>query len=116
MGTLDYIAPEQIEGGGNVDGRADLYSLGCAAFELLSGEPPFRRGRGLALIKAHLSEPVPPLTARRPDLPPAVDRVLAGAMAKSPDERYATCAQFATDLGRALGRCGTRCRWHRRRC
>jgi serine/threonine protein kinase len=102
VGTLDYIAPEQIEGS-NVDGRADLYSLGCAAFEMLSGEPPFRRGRGLALINAHLSEPVPLLTARCPDLPPAVDRVLAGAMAKSADDRYATCAEFATDLGRALG-------------
>jgi serine/threonine protein kinase len=102
VGTLDYIAPEQIEGR-NVDGRADLYSLGCAAFELLSGEPPFRRGRGLALINAHLSEPVPSLTALRSDLPPAVDHVLASAMAKSPDDRYATCAEFATDLGRALG-------------
>jgi serine/threonine protein kinase len=102
VGTLDYIAPEQIEGRG-VDGRADLYSLGCAAFELLSGEPPFRRGRGLALIGAHLSEPPPPVTAQRPDLPAAVDAVLAAAMAKSPDERYDTCAEFATHLGRALG-------------
>ena len=101
VGTLDYIAPEQIEGR-SLDGRADLYSLGCAAFELLSGEPPFRRGRGLALIGAHLSEPPPPVTAQRPDLPPGVDAVLAAAMAKSPDERYATCAEFATDLGRAL--------------
>jgi serine/threonine protein kinase len=102
VGTLDYIAPEQIEGRG-LDGRADQYSLGCAAFELLSGEPPFRRGRGLALISAHLTEPPPALTGQRPDLPAAVDGVLAAAMAKSADERYATCAQFAADLGRALG-------------
>ncbi len=102
VGTLDYIAPEQIDGH-HVDGRADLYSLGCATFELLSGTPPFRRGPGLALITAHLSEPPPSLTARRGDLPAAVDRVLAAAMAKSPDDRYATCAQFATDLGRSLG-------------
>jgi serine/threonine-protein kinase len=101
VGTLDYIAPEQIDGIA-VDGRADLYSLGCAAFELLSGMPPFRRGRGLALIKAHLSEPPPSLTAHRASLPPAVDRVLARAMAKSPDERYATCAEFAVELGRSL--------------
>jgi serine/threonine-protein kinase len=102
VGTLDYIAPEQIDGR-DVDGRADQYSLGCAAFELLSGTPPFRREQGLAMITAHLTEPPPSLAARRSDLPPAVDRVLAGAMAKSPDERYPTCSQFAADLGRALG-------------
>ncbi len=102
VGTLDYIAPEQIDGR-DVDGRADQYSLGCAAFELLSGTPPFRREQGLAMITAHLTEPPPSLAARRSDLPAAVDRVLAGAMAKSPAERYPTCSQFATDLGRALG-------------
>ena len=102
VGTLDYIAPEQIDGR-DVDGRADQYSLGCAAFELLSGAPPFRREQALAMITAHLAEPPPRLTARRGDLRPAVDSVLAGAMAKSPGERYPTCAQFAADLGRALG-------------
>jgi hypothetical protein len=102
VGTLDYIAPEQIDGH-NVDGRADQYSLGCAAYELLSGTPPFRRDQGLAMITAHLSEPPPSLAARRGDLPTAVDRVLAAAMAKSPDERYVSCEQFAADLGRALG-------------
>jgi serine/threonine protein kinase len=102
VGTLDYIAPEQIEGRG-LDGRADQYSLGCAAFELLTGEPPFRRGRGLALISAHLTEPPPVVTGQRPDLPTAVDGVLTAAMAKPADGRYASCAQFAADLGRALG-------------
>jgi Protein kinase domain len=101
VGTLDYIAPEQIEGTG-VDGRTDLYSLGCAAYELLSGTPPFS-SEGIALLRAHLSEPPPPVTAQRHDLPAAVDAVLAAAMAKSPRERYATCTQFATNLGRALG-------------
>jgi serine/threonine protein kinase len=102
VGTLDYIAPEQIDGR-DVDGRADQYSLGCAAFELLSGAPPFRREQALAMITAHLAEPPPRLTARRGDLRLAVDSVLAGAMAKSPGERYPTCALFAADLGRALG-------------
>jgi serine/threonine protein kinase len=102
LGTLDYIAPEQLEGHG-LDGRADLYSLGCAAYELLSGRPPFRPAQGLALIRAHLSERPPALTAERPDLPPAVDWVLARAMAKSPGERYLTGAEFAADLGRSLG-------------
>jgi serine/threonine protein kinase len=102
VGTLDYIAPEQVEGH-DLDGRADLYSLGCAAYELLSGWPPFRPAQGLALIRAHLSQRPPALTAQRPDLPAAVDWVLARAMAKSPDERYLTCAEFAADLGRSLG-------------
>jgi Protein kinase domain len=102
VGTLDYIAPEQIDGR-DVDGRADQYSLGCAAFELLSGAPPFRREQALAMITAHLAEPPPRLAARRGDLRPVVDSVLAAAMAKSPGERYPTCAQFAADLGRALG-------------
>ncbi len=101
VGTLDYIAPEQIDGR-HIDGRADEYSLACAAFELLAGTPPFRREQAFALIAAHLSEPPPALTARRPDLPPMVDRVLAAAMAKSPADRYATCSEFADDLGRAL--------------
>jgi serine/threonine protein kinase len=102
VGTLDYIAPEQIDGR-NIDGRADEYSLGCAAYELLAGSPPFRREQAFALIAAHLSEPPPTLTSRRPDLPPMVDRVLAAAMAKSPADRYPTCMDFADDLGRALG-------------
>jgi serine/threonine-protein kinase len=102
VGTLDYIAPEQIEGQA-VDGLTDLYSLACAAFELLSGTPPYQRDQAVGLIAAHLSETPPSLSARRPGLPPAVDRVLAKAMAKVPAERYANCAQFAADLGRALG-------------
>ncbi len=102
VGTLDYIAPEQIDGRA-LDGRADLYSLGCAAYELLGGTPPFRPAQGLALVRAQLSQPPPALTALRPDLPAIIDRVLAGAMAKAPGERYPACGQFAADLGRALG-------------
>ena len=102
LGTLDYIAPEQIEGQG-IDGRADQYSLACAAYELLSGAPPFPRANGFALINSHLSETPPPITTLRSELPPAVDRVLGKAMDKSPARRYPTCEQFATDLGRALG-------------
>jgi serine/threonine-protein kinase len=102
LGTLDYIAPEQIEGR-PVDGRADLYGLACAAFEMLSGSPPFRRDENLALIWAQLSEPPPPLTSRRADLPRPVDQVLARAMAKSPDDRYASCQEFAAALRAACG-------------
>jgi serine/threonine protein kinase/DNA-binding beta-propeller fold protein YncE len=102
LGTLDYVAPEQIEGR-PVDGRADLYALACAAFEMLSGSPPFRRDQGLAVVWAQLSEPPPSIRARRQDLPPAVDAVFSRAMAKSPPDRYPTCLAFAAALREALG-------------
>jgi len=101
VGTLDYVAPEQIEGR-DTDGRADQYSLACAAFELISGTPPFRRDQGLALLYAQLNEAPPALSSRRRGIPAGADAVLAKALAKSPDERYPTCAQFAADLGRGL--------------
>ena len=72
MGTLDYCAPEQIRGE-QVDARTDEYALACAAFMLLSGEPPFPRDEGLAVLYAHLSEPPPQLTSRRHDLPATVE-------------------------------------------
>jgi serine/threonine protein kinase len=102
LGTPDYAAPEQVNGH-PVDGRADQYALACVAFELLSGSVPFKREMPIAVLYAHLSTPPPRLTALRPDVPPAVDEVLARAMAKSPDERYPTCADFADALREALG-------------
>jgi serine/threonine protein kinase len=101
-GTLDYVAPEQIEGRA-LDGRADLYSLACAGFELLCGTPPFGQDQGLTVMYDQLYVPPPAATARRPDLPEAVDLVLARALAKSPADRYATCGQFAEELRTALG-------------
>jgi DNA-binding beta-propeller fold protein YncE len=102
LGTIDYVAPEQIEGR-PVDGRADLYSLACAAFEMLGGSPPFRRDQGLAVVWAQLSQDPPSLCARRQDLPSAVDAVFAKAMAKAPADRYPTCLAFAAALRDALG-------------
>ena len=102
LGTLDYMAPEQVEGG-RVDGRADLYALACAAFELLSGAPPFRREAGMAVVWAKLSESPPLLSTRRADLPSAVDGVMSRAMAKEPDARYPTCGEFAAALRDACG-------------
>ena len=101
-GTLDYVAPEQIEGRA-LDGRADLYSLACAGFELLCGTAPFGQDQGLTVMYAQLYAPPPLATARRPDLPAAVDVVLATALAKNPADRYATCGQFAEELRTALG-------------
>ena len=101
-GTLDYVAPEQVEGRA-VDGRADLYSLACAGFELLCGAPPFGQDQGLTVMYAQLYAPPPTASARRPDLPPGVDQVLATALAKNPADRFMTCGQFAEELHRALG-------------
>jgi serine/threonine protein kinase len=101
LGTLDYIAPEQLEGK-PVDGRADEYALACAAFELLSGAPPFHSVEPTAVMYAQLSDPPPRLTSRRPDLPPAVDEVFARALAKAPASRYATCQEFSDAMRDAL--------------
>ncbi|MGW5274950.1 serine/threonine-protein kinase [Streptomyces sp. NPDC004044] len=97
VGTLDYVAPEQISGR-PVDGRCDVYSLACVVFETMAAVPPFQRDDDVALLWAHQFDPPPPLTGRRPDLPPAVDDVLAKALAKSPDDRYDSCLQFVAAL------------------
>jgi Protein kinase domain len=102
VGTLDYMAPEQIKHR-PVDGRADLYALACTAFEMLAGQPPFRRAGDAGLMWAQLAEAPPLLTALRSDLPQAVDQVLMLAMSKSPAERPRSCTDFAAALVRACG-------------
>ncbi|MFI8082330.1 serine/threonine-protein kinase [Kitasatospora sp. NPDC086009] len=97
VGTLDYAAPEQISGR-PLDGRCDQYSLGCVVFEMLTGTPPFRRESDLALLWAHLNDPPPTLRDHRPDLSAEVDAVVARALAKSPEQRYASCLQFVAEL------------------
>jgi serine/threonine-protein kinase len=102
VGTPAYLAPEEIEGL-PVDGRADVYSLGCLLFECLTGEAPFTNDSRLALAWAHLEEEPPAATARNGDLPPAIDGVLAQALAKAPDDRYASCGALMDDAQQALG-------------
>jgi hypothetical protein len=101
LGTPDYSSPEQISGR-DVDGRADQYALGCVAYALLTGSVPFRREVPMAVLYAHLSAPPPRVTAMRPDLPQAVDQVIAKVMAKEPDDRYGSCGEFADALREAL--------------
>jgi len=86
-----------------VDGRADQYALACVAYQLLTGQAPFERDQGMAVMLAHLSEPPPSLVARRPDLPAAVDEVLAQGMAKVPEKRFGCCSDFVGALREALG-------------
>jgi serine/threonine-protein kinase len=101
VGTVAYVAPEQIEGAG-VDARADVYSLGCVLYECLTGEPPFDRDSELAMLYAHLNEPPPRPSARRDGVPPALDDVVAAALAKSPDARPQSCGELARDARAAL--------------
>jgi serine/threonine-protein kinase len=93
IGTVDYAAPEQIEGLA-VDARTDVYALGCVLYECLVGKAPFDRDAEIRVMHAHLIDAPPLLTTARPDLPKALNRVLACALAKSKDERYDTCGQL----------------------
>jgi serine/threonine-protein kinase len=106
VGTAEYASPEQIEGK-QLDGRADVYSLGCVLYECLTGAPAYDRDSEVALMYAHLLEPPPSATAVRPELPSEVDELIAKAMAKSRDDRFATAREFATEARSVLGR-GTR--------
>jgi serine/threonine protein kinase len=101
VGTIDYAAPEQIKGW-PVDARADVYALGCVLFEMLAGQPPFRRENEYATMYAHTSEPPPALSSVAPGMPPALDVVVARALAKEPDARYPSAGDFARAVAAAL--------------
>jgi serine/threonine protein kinase len=102
LGTPAYLAPEQIESG-SVDGRADIYSLGCLLYECLTGKPPFAGDSRLAVAWAHLEEDPPSAHAGNPDLPQAIDAVLAKALAKAPEDRYPSCETLVAEASDALG-------------
>jgi serine/threonine protein kinase len=102
-GTMRYAAPEQFEGR-PLDVRTDVYSLGCVAFECLTGEPPFAADQDATLMYAHLMATPPTPTAIRPELPPGVDPVIAKALAKRPGDRYARAGDLAAALDTAIGR------------
>gem|GEM_PF-1291054 len=102
MSTLACVAPELIEGG-PADGRADEYALAASAFDMLTGWPPFFADDATALLQAHVSQPPPTLTSRRPELPAAADEVMTRALAKAPEQRYPSCREFAAALAGALG-------------
>jgi serine/threonine-protein kinase len=96
-GTLDYLAPEQVRGE-DVDGRADSYALGCVLYECLDGTPPFRRATTAETLWAHMREPPRPLREH-----PPVDGVMRKALAKEPEDRYASCTELIRSAGGALG-------------
>ena len=102
LGTVDYVAPEQIQGM-SVLGQADQYSLGCVMYECLTGRVPFEKDLDAAIIFAHVTESPTMPTALRSDLPPAVDEVFARVLAKQPSDRYADCREFIEAMRLALG-------------
>ena len=102
VGTVDYVAPEQIRGE-QVDGRADVYSLACVLYECLAGAKPFEKDTEVAIIWAHMQDPPPALSEKRPELPRGLDDVLAKGLAKEPSQRPATCRELVEAARRELG-------------
>jgi serine/threonine-protein kinase len=99
IGTPAYMSPEQIDGSKYLDGRTDIYSLGCVLFEMLVGEPPFKGATLTAVIANRLSSSVPSPRAFRELVPEAVDSAVRKAMATLPADRFTTAGQFAEALG-----------------
>ncbi|HTU96553.1 MAG TPA: protein kinase [Solirubrobacteraceae bacterium] len=102
LGTVHYVAPEQIRGE-TVDHRADIYSLGCLLFECLTGSVPFPQASVPAVLYAHLEAPIPTVSDLNLGLPPAMDDVIAWALAKNPDQRPQHAGELARAAARALG-------------
>ncbi|MFL5519759.1 MAG: serine/threonine-protein kinase, partial [Gemmatimonadales bacterium] len=104
VGTPIYMSPEQCRGDEQIDGRSDIYSLGCVLYEMLAGAPPFEAHTPQAVSLAHCSAPVPPLDLRRPGLPVAVQMLVAKALEKVPAARFATAGEFHRELERVRTR------------
>ena len=102
VGTPHYMSPEQLEGESSEDVRSDVYSLGCVAYELLVGAPPFTGPTAQAVVAGHLTKPVPPVRDRRPEVPASVEAVVKKALAKEPADRFQTVTQMTEALTRAM--------------
>lgn len=98
VGTPFYMSPEQAAGERELDGRSDLYALGCVAFEMLTGHPPFS-GSVRSVMSRHIVEPPPSVRVERPDVPVSVERAILRALAKEPADRFSSCSEFGSALG-----------------
>jgi len=103
MGTPQYMSPEQCSQDGEIDARTDIYSFGVILYEMLVGHVPFTGDSPTMVMMKHLQDPVPSILDERKDLPPAIGRVVARAMAKVPDNRYQTINELLEDLTIAAG-------------
>ena len=102
IGTPAYMSPEQATGSTDLDGRCDLYALGCVLYEMLAGEPPFGGATPVAILARKAVEPVRSLRVVRDTVPEAIDGAIAKALAKVPADRFATASQFVEALGRGV--------------
>ena len=102
VGTIPYVAPEQIEGR-EVDGRTDVYALGCVLFHCLTGSVPYQGANDVEVVFAHLREPPPPISRRLPSLPVTMDAVIARAMAKGKEDRYPSCSELVAAMDEQFG-------------
>src|SRR5581483_6848849 len=105
LGTSDYIAPEQASGR-PVSELSDVYSLGVVVYELLAGEPPYKGDSFLAGARRHGNDPLPSVASVRPDVPLRLDAALGRAMAKAPEDRFASMAAFVAELETVLAELG----------
>jgi eukaryotic-like serine/threonine-protein kinase len=111
VGTPGYMSPEQATGDRALDGRSDVYSLGCVLFEMLTGKPPFTGPTGGAIVAQHLTTPPPTVTRADGTVPPPVARAITRALAKAPGDRFATAVSFAEALDPAGTPAGARAGW-----
>src|SRR5947209_19757800 len=102
VGTPGYMSPEQATGAEHLDGRSDVYSLGCVLYEMLAGHPPFLGTTAQEILARHTLDPVPPLRTIRPELPEAVELAVRKALAKSPADRWRTPAALSEALAQAV--------------
>ncbi len=103
VGTVYYMSPEQSAGDELVDGRSDIYSLGCVLYEMLTGEPPYMGNTMQAVIAKRFSDPIPSARRLRAAVPPAIDEVIQRCLAQVPADRYQTADEFSVALVRAVG-------------
>ena len=98
LGTPEYMSPEQASGADDVGTSTDIYALGCVVYEMLAGHPPFKGKSSLAVMARHVTEKPKPLRALRPEIPPHVEYAVAKALAKLPEQRFATVSEFTAAL------------------
>jgi len=103
IGTPAYMSPEQATGSGGLDGRSDVYALGCVLYEMVIGRPPFTGPTAQAILDQHTVDPVPSLRTVRPEVPPPLDQAITRALQKSPADRFATAGEFVEAIDLAAG-------------